>query len=414
VTLAIFVAVCLLLSAAAAVVLVLALRRAGAAEPDRARLNVAIFRERRAELDAERDAGRIDAAQHAELVAELESLLVGDVADAPAVAVGSAGPARSLSIVAMLLFLLVPVASLLVYAATGFGSEVRDWLALQSKRDQVSALAQPLSAKDAEAVGVSMADAVTLTQASLLRRPADAEAWFRLGVAWLELQSPAQGLEALRTANRLAPDNIDMAMALARVELALNQNRLTDSTRALLDSVLRREPQHQGVLMVYGMAEFESGEFAAAAAHWQRLLAQLDPQSSGAALLRKSIEKAEANAAAKAAGGVLPVRVVLAGIPGGFPETAALFVVVRQAGGPPMPVAAKKLPAKFPLEVTLSDADQMMPGAPLAARGALEVQARVSIAGAATPASGDLESAPVRVTFPVAGAVTLTLDRRIP
>lgn len=413
-TLAIFVAVCLLLSSAAAVALVLALRRAGAAEPDRARLNVAIFRERRAELDAERDAGRIDAAQHAELVAELESLLVGDVADAPAGASAEGSPVRSRPATALLLLLLVPVASLLVYAATGFGTEVRDWLALQSQRDEVAALAQPLTAKDAEAIGVTMADAVTLTQASLQRRPADAEAWFRLGVAWLELQAPAQGLEALRTANRLAPENIDMAMALARVELALNQNRLTDSTRALLESVLRREPEHQGVLMVFGMAEFESGEFAAAASHWERLLAQLDPQSSGAALLRKSIEKAKANEAAKAAGGVIPVRVVLAGNPGEFPATAALFVVVRQAGGPPMPVAAKKLPPSFPLEASLSDADQMMPGEPLAARGPLEVQARVSLAGAPMPASGDLESAPVRVAFPVDGAVTLTLDRRVP
>lgn len=407
-----FVLVCLALSLLAAAALVVAIRRAGAADVDRTRINVAIFRERRAELDAERDAGRIDSAQHAELLGELESLLVGDVdaGQEPAARVFKSPRSR----LVWLLLPLIPVAAASIYAVTGFGNETRDWLALQSRAAAVAALPQPLNEQDAKAAGVALVDAVKLTQVSLQRRPADAEAWFRLGIAWLELQAPSPALEALRTANRLAPDNVEMAMALARVELALNQNRLTDSTRALLDGVLVRVPGHQGVLMVYGMAEFESGEFAAAARHWEALLAQLDPSSSGAGLLRKSIEKAKANAVAVDAGGVIPVRVVLSGVPAEFPAEAALFVVVRAVGGPPMPLAAKKLPPRFPLEVSITDADQMMPGAPLSSRGELEVLARVSLRGTPMPASGDLESAPVRVVFPRDGAVTLSLDRRVP
>ena len=73
-----------------------------------------------------------------------------------------------------------------------------------------------------------------------------------------------------------------------------------------------------------------------------------------------------------------------------------LFVIARQPNGPPMPVAAKRLPvAAFPVTVELSDNDSPMPTMKLSQAGAVEVVARVSRTGGANRAAGDLESAPL-------------------
>ncbi len=413
-----FLALALALSLGAAVVLVFAVRRALPVDVDRARINVAIFRERQAELAAEREAGRIDAAQHAALLAELQHMLVDDVGNG--IEKGGASKAGAVTggrLLPFALLLLVPALAFAIYLFSGFNTDTRDWLRLSDRVADVAALSQPLTSAAVSAQGLTLSDAARLTQATLLRRPADADAWYRLGMTWLELEVPMLAIESLRTARRLAPERTDIAVTLARVALALNRGQLDDEVRALFDDVLAREPNYQGVLMVYGMAAFDSGDYVTAMKRWQELLALIDPQSAGAGLLRQSIARAAQKQQVLAAGGTamkIPVHVVLAPEIGAAPAGATLFVVVRAAGGAAMPVAAKKLAPLLPVDVTLSDADQMLPGAPLSARGPLEVRARISLSGSPMPASGDIESAAVRVILPLNAPVVLTLDRRVP
>lgn len=426
----------------AGTVLVYGMRRARPAAGDRGpdpgssreRINVAIFRERLAELDAERDSGRIGTAQHAALLAELQRLLISDVdpVDHPAAVVTPAKTSRRLSlslptVLPWLLLLLVPALSLVIYGWTGFTPETRAWLQL-SDRDIKVVAPSPSSSGQAPLAPTTnerrqaLLDAARLTQSTLSRRPADAESWHRLGVAWIELDVPVLAVESLRMAHRLAPTQMDYTLTLARVELALNDGKLNDDIRALFDVVLTMEPHHQGVLMVYGMAAFDSGEYALAAAHWQTLLAQIDPESEGAKLLRQSIatasQRAKTGADVIAAGDGIPVQVVMApamaAAVAAAPAGAALFVVVRAADGPPMPIAAKKLPPVLPVQITLTDADQMVPGAPLSTRGPLEVRARLSLVGRPAPAAGDIESEIVRVVLPLAAPIKLTLAKKLP
>lgn len=405
------------LLAAVLAVLVQALRRAQRAAPDREGVNVAIFRERLAELDGERDSGRISAEQHAALVTELQRLLVDDVGTpAPVAAARNSSP----RVLALLLLVLVPALVIGLQLGTGFDSDARAWLQLQAHREQVAALPAPLTAKDFTGQALALRDAARLRQTMLERTPQDADAWLRLGVSWIEAEVPVLALESLRTARRLAPQRTDIALTLARIELMLGNGQLTDEIRELLDAVLAAEPGHQGALLVYGMAAFDSKDYGTAVQRWQQLLVALDPKSQGAGLLRDSIAKAQAaeraaNAApVAAAADAVSVRVVLASALGVPPPDATLFVIVRAAGGPPMPIAAKKLPARLPVDVTITDADQMIAGAPLAQRGPLEVLARLSRSGTPMAGSGDLQSAPVRVNLPLTAPITLTIDQRLP
>ena len=69
---------------------------------------------------------------------------------------------------------------------------------------------------------------------------------------------------------------------------------------------------------------------------------------------------------------------------------STLFVFVRAPGRPGPPLAVKRLPATLPVSVELTSADSMVPGLSFAPNDTVEVSAKISADGSATPKSGDL------------------------
>jgi hypothetical protein len=83
--------------------------------------------------------------------------------------------------------------------------------------------------------------------------------------------------------------------------------------------------------------------------------------------------------------------------------SAALYLIARaagQQGGPPLAVKRYTPPFRFPIEFTLSAQDAMMPDTPF--EGSIDISARLSQSGSASPAStgdfeGDVATGPVAV-----------------
>jgi len=76
-----------------------------------------------------------------------------------------------------------------------------------------------------------------------------------------------------------------------------------------------------------------------------------------------------------------------------LPPSTTVFVVVRQSGGSPMPLAVKRLTvADLPADLVLTDADAMMPGRTLSGAATVEVVARASRSGDVKAAPGDFEA----------------------
>ena len=89
---------------------------------------------------------------------------------------------------------------------------------------------------------------------------------------------------------------------------------------------------------------------------------------------------------------------------------ATVFVIARQVGGPPMPVAAQKHTAsELPFDASLSDADSPMPTLKLSQLQEVEILARLSASGEAMPQAGDLQSKPIRVTLPAKTPVNVVI-----
>lgn len=271
---------------------------------------------------------------------------------------------------------------------------------------------------------VTLDAAVARLQDELQRNPQAAEGWQLLGRALAAQGKPEQARDAFARAARLLPDDPDALVEAAQSRsLADPQRRLDQEAVALLEHALALQPSHQRARWFLGVAQRQRGQPALAAATWEPLLTQVDASTANS--LRAQINAARSEAgqpplqadtpAAPASAGVnvevsldpdLATRVQLSG-------DATVFVIARQAGGPPMPVAVQKHTLQdLPLRVTLGDADSPMPTMKLSALKEVELIARLSASGNAQRGEGDLESAPVRVKLPAKDPVKLVIGAR--
>ncbi|WDS36541.1 tetratricopeptide repeat protein [Pseudoxanthomonas sp.] len=274
---------------------------------------------------------------------------------------------------------------------------------------------------------VTLDAAVTRLKDELQRNPQAAEGWQLLGRALTAEGKPEEARDAFDRAAKLLPDDADALVEAAQSRsLADPDRRLDDAAVAMLEHALQLQPTQQRARWFLGVAQRQRSQPAQAAATWEPLLAQVD--AATATSLREQINvarseaglpplKAEAPAAIAPAAGVtvevaldpdFASRVRLRG-------DATVFVIARQVGGPPMPVAVQKHTLQeLPLHITLSDADSPMPTMKLSALKDVELVARLSASGNAQRGEGDLESTPVRVTLPATAPVKLVIGASQP
>lgn len=265
----------------------------------------------------------------------------------------------------------------------------------------------------------SLDDAITQLEAELKRDPNQVEGWRLLARAYVAQGQAEQARDALVHALNLAPDDPDLLAEAAEMRAIAAPGRQFDAEGvSMLRHALEQQPMHQRARWFLGIAQRQAKQPAEAAATWEPLLAVVDARTSVS--LREQINAARSEAgmpplpqaAATAQTGGLKVKVALApALAARLPADASLFVIARQPGGPPMPVAVEKLAAKdFPVEVTLDDGDSPMPTMKLSQLDRVEVLARVSASGNAMPQSGDFEAV-ARQAGKDSGAIELVIDQ---
>jgi cytochrome c-type biogenesis protein CcmH len=281
----------------------------------------------------------------------------------------------------------------------------------------------------------------------LAEAPDDAAGWALLARSERTLGRLAEAGAAYARAAALAPDDADLLVEAAEtIAMARPDRSLAGEPRALLERALATAPAHQRGLWLFGIAQAQAGDFAAAIETWTRLAALLPPGSEVAQAVAAQIAEARARLGDEAdtdpslaatrpeaaatsaspeppgepappAGTRLEVQVELApALAARVPAGAVLFVFARAADGPRVPLAIQRLPASgFPVTVTLDDSQAMVAGMTLSSQPRLVVGARISASGNATPQPGDLEA--LSAPFEAARAplpLRLTIDRVVP
>lgn len=272
-----FVAAAAAMAIAAALVVLLAPRWPRTERGTRRGLNVAVLRQQLGELDRDRAAGLLSAAEHADARALLMRRLVDDAGADDGLARGAAASTPSIALrrpraLVMLAAALLPPAALALYALFG------------SPQSVARAVDAPASVDE--------------LQAHLRRHRDDARAWVMLARAQLEQarwsEAAAAFARATAVSDKVARDPqvwCDWADAAG-----MAQGSLVGEPQRLIERALQLDALRPCALELAGSAAIELRDFRAAREHWQMLLKRLPAGSSQHAQLSQALARVERQA----------------------------------------------------------------------------------------------------------------------
>ena len=392
---------------------------------------IAVYRDRRREIDEERIAGRLsdDEARIAieELVAQMAIELPAQTSRSAAETVP---PAMANRLLALVLAVLIPGGAALVYLQLGT-PELTD-------PDTVAALSEPPRFDAAQ-----VDQLITQVEARVKASPNDGEAWLVLASARKFRGDHGGAVEAFERAVRLNPPSARMLAEFAESLAMLAQGSFAGRPLQLLEQAMGLDPDDAKAIALMGAAQYQIGNFSAARTLLNRLLeampaGQTEQRAAMAELLKRIDDRIAAEgrsgAAPQAAASASPQGAGRADPSGGptadadatmisgsvslSPALAAqareaptLFITARAGAGPRIPYAALRIDQpRLPLEFRLDDSLAMDPSRRLSSAGEVVIEARLSRSGSANRNAGDLYgvSEPVR---PGTRELRLVIDR---
>ena len=352
-------------------------------EPVRRRENLALYRQRLAELETDVTSGRLDAEELVIMKDELGAELLANVGEPDTT---TAEGKRSWATAAL-------VASIVVVAAIGGYAQLGafDDVALAEGVKGLRAGAEPTDAE--------LADLVERLQARVDGAPGDAASWYLLGHALMRQERFAPASSAFEQLHRLTPGDLTAMVSLAQARY-LSAGGIAVEDRRLIDNILAVSPHQPLVREIVALDAFQRGEYATAASHLRQALAGSLSESRAQAL-RAGLARAEAMAAqagqeiseaplAAAAG--FEVTVTLDPAIGPLPDSAVVFVLARRPGQRMPLMVVRHDPASAPIRVRLDQTTAMNPARPLAVGDELQVVARLAMSGTAATGPDDIEA----------------------
>ena len=341
-------------------------------EEDRTALNVALYQERVAELQVQREEGALTAEQLETGRAEAARELLADTEGVAPARVSSLGKA-----IPLLAAIIVPVLGLGLYLHFGSSDKV----------ELTREFSQPPK---------SLEEMVARLERAAAAQPESAEGLYFLGRAYMAQNRPAEAAKVFERAANLAGRQPELLGQWAQAQYFADDKKWSDKVQALTDEALKADPKEVTSLGLLGIAAFEDQRYQEAIGYWQRLMNELPVGDQSRTALEGGIEKAreqllasggkvEAAPAAKAQASIrvsvdLADAVKASALPGD-----SVFIFARAVSGPPAPLAVKRVTvADLPITVELGDVDAMMPQLKLSNFPEVQLMARISRAGQPT------------------------------
>ncbi len=423
-------------------------RQADASDPssDEAR-RIAIYRDRRAEIEAERLAGRLsdDEARQAQddLLDEAATLLPIDASDTNPSA--NQGPKRKRPIVLSAgLAVVLPLTAVIVYGL--IGSPAIIGLDAAELRGEVSE--------------ASLNRTISDLQKRVEKAPRDGEAWAVLGQAQRMANNIPAARAALEKAVALLPEEARVLADYAEVLVLGQGGDFSGQPIQLLERALKIDPNEQKSVALMAAAQYRAGHLERALGLMRQLVQSMTPDSNEALQIGEVITRIEKelsqkdkgsspaeggrgvaadgpsgnaalaaspvpgsataqSAAAQTAPGLASSTVSGSitlddSLRGQVPEGTTLFVLARGTDGSRIPLAATRMnTGQWPLSFELSDAQAMNPQRLISTSQELVIEARISRSGNAMRQSGDLIGTSTQVK-PGTRDIQVLIDQRIP
>ena len=346
--------------------------------------NIAIARQRLAELKEQLQAGGLTQTLYDEQLIELEQALSDDLDIESHV-----NPIQSQGRwMAWVLVLAVPLLSASLYWTLGnYQSLTPDdqSVATTPQREQMISMVAGLAQR-------------------LEKQPADAQGWLMLGRSYKYLEELPKAVAAFEHAYQLMGDQPEIMLLYADALAFVNNEELAGKPAELVFKALAIEPENVTGLWLGGMAKAQTGEFVAAMGLWKKLEPLLPPGSEGLQEIQSMIaklateipegtelEEVAATPALTTAASIAVEVSLSPEVQNSTNPTDTVFVYAQALSGPQMPLAImRKQVSDLPLSVNLTDAMAMMPTMKLSNFAQVKLLARISKSGNAMKQPGDL------------------------
>lgn len=397
--------------------------KAAASGQERAHVmsHITVYREQLSELDRELAQGTLDQAGYDLSQQELTQRLMED-APAPEAAT-EAKPVQRVRWLIALMALVIPVAAFSVYMSVGTPMALDPALMAQANGDE------QMTPQKLEAMAEQLAQ-------RLEKEPNNAEGWVMLGRIQRALARYDQADAALQKALALER-NDDIVVERAEVLAQKNNGSFKGEPWAIINGVLKADPQNGNALLLAGSAAFSEGRFKDALSYWEKVRGLLPASSPDLPALAEAIDKAReqlglpaqaplSTANAPASAGVMAKPASdgterLSGRVSLEPALAAqvspkdtVFIYANAAEGPRMPLAIVRTTVdKLPYDFVLDDSLAMNPQMKLSQAKSVMVRARISKTGNAMPQAGDFGASVGPVTPGSPEKLELTISKAL-
>ena len=397
-----FVVLTLLLVVAVLALLVWSLWRRPAAAPVDAheQANAQVYRDQSADLARELALGHMSEAEHAQALEELKLRLRDDSLSSPYVAAAGASDKPRKTVLA--LCLLLPVCAVLLYGSLGTPLGLDPAALARSAPDE---------GPNATVTPEKIAQMVGQLERRLQDEPNNVDAWVMLARLQRSQEKFAASDKSFAKALSLTPDD-DLAIERAEVLAQIQGGDFSGEPWAVINRILKANPNQNNALLLAGSASFAEGRFAQAIQYWERVRASLPPQSEDLNALDSALAQARERLAPGRASAQLPdsgrasaqppsaASAVPARISGRVslaPELAAqtspgdtVFIYATPAQGGRMPLAiVRTTVAALPFDFVLDDSQAMGPQTKLSSASEVVLKARISKTGQAMPQPGE-------------------------
>lgn len=254
--------------------------------------------------------------------------------------------------------------------------------------------------------------------ARLAENPDDLSGWKMLGRSYFNLRNFPGAIDAFQKAVELEGAQDGQTLTdLGEAVLYDDQSSMGGRAGQLFENALVLSPNNPKALFYGGMAAIQRGDKYLGAERWEALLATSPPPNVQEVLRQQIAELRGENPAPvypEAAEGI-SVSVALgdAAMAANLPDST-VFLIARDPAQPSPPIAAVRIRlAELPTEISIGDADAMIPGRVPSGFDRLEIIARVSLAGQPIAASGDWYG-DATIETSSTDSVQITINQQVP
>ncbi|MGB8518440.1 MAG: c-type cytochrome biogenesis protein CcmI [Gallionella sp.] len=377
--------------------------------------NLEILRDQSTEMTADLQHGLLNQDAFDQGQRELQSRLLEEVKSTQAVTPIPRNPAK---ILALVLVVLIPLASVLLYGKLGNPN------AMQPQSAEVNTSGD---------FGIIRSEtALQELQQKLDKSPQNPDGWLQLARSYSELKRFDDATKAYEQLVKLVPNEAQVWTDYADAYAMAHNQTLAGEPTKFLEKALALDPNNNTALALAGSGDMERGDYVAAITHWQKLLSLLPADYPDIQMIRDGVKqareflaaqkggkeklaklprdaepvKAQSNAAQAISGKVSLSPDML----GKVSPTDTVFILARAAEGPKMPLAVlRKQVQDLPLEFSLDDSMAMQPQLKLSGFAQVIVVARVSKSGSPMAQAGDVQGTTATIK-PGAKGLNIVID----